>query len=213
MCGAAEVYEVRTSDSPIDEQSFASAEALTGAPDPAAPGTTQSYAIPAAAKRYVAIRAVDDQGNVGRVAVVDRGPGPPPSDGDGDGVPDATDECPDEAGPPSNDGCPEDPPGPDPTRCSNVISGTGGADRLRGTEGGDRIRGKDGRDRLRGGGGDDCLIGGGGRDSHFGQRGDDTIRARGRARDFISCGPGDDRAFVDRRDRVKGCETVRRSRR
>jgi hypothetical protein len=176
MCGAVAAYEVRTSDSPIDERSFAPAAELSGAPTPAAPGGAQSYAIPSEAQRYVAIRAVDDQGNVGRVALVDRGAGPPP---------------------------------PGQARCSNVVAGTDDADRLRGTAGGDRLRGKGGRDRLIARAGRDCLIGGGGRDAHFGGAGDDTIRARGNARDVVRCGPGDDRAFVDRRDRVRGCETVR----
>jgi F5/8 type C domain/Glycosyl hydrolases family 16/Thrombospondin type 3 repeat len=37
-------------------------------------------------------------------------PPPPPSDADGDGVPDSSDQCPDEAGPASNNGCPVPPP-------------------------------------------------------------------------------------------------------
>jgi hypothetical protein len=36
-------------------------------------GATRTYTVPAAARRYVAIRAVDDQGNLGRPAVVDLG--------------------------------------------------------------------------------------------------------------------------------------------
>ena len=176
LCGSAASYEVRTSPDPITEANFAEASPLGGAPAPGEPGSAQAYAIPAGADRYLAIRAVDEQGNVGRVATADRGAGPPPPAGS----------------------------------CENRVVGTDKRDRLRGTPGGDRILGRAGRDRLNGRGGDDCLIGGGGRDRHSGGAGDDVIRARGNARDVVACGPGDDRAVVDRRDRVRGCETVKR---
>ncbi|MGH2953290.1 MAG: S8 family serine peptidase, partial [Solirubrobacterales bacterium] len=83
LCGAADAYEVVTARSPVDEASFASATPLAGAPDPGAPGSTQVYELPPEALRYVAIRAVDEQGNVGRPLLVDRGPGasPPPGGG------------------------------------------------------------------------------------------------------------------------------------
>ena len=35
------------------------------------PGTTQSFAMPANPKRFIAIRAVDEQGNVGRIAQIE----------------------------------------------------------------------------------------------------------------------------------------------
>jgi hypothetical protein len=69
MCGAASSYEIVTSPSPIAPQSFSSATPLSGAPTPAAAGTTQSYAIPRTAQRYIAIRAIDAQGNIGLPAV------------------------------------------------------------------------------------------------------------------------------------------------
>jgi hypothetical protein len=75
LCGTADHYQVVTSANPITASSFGKAPKLSGAPHPAAAGATQTYTIPAAAKRYVAIRAVDDQGNVGRPAVIDLGPG------------------------------------------------------------------------------------------------------------------------------------------
>jgi hypothetical protein len=224
LCGKADSYEIRTSDDPIDESNFDSATTLPGAPDPTDPGIAQSYAFPAGALRYVAIRAVDDQGNVGRVAVIDRGEEPPPLDSDGDGVPDADDQCPNEAGPASNNGCPIVPPGP----CANVIGGTSGPDKLQGTGDGDRIKGRAGNDTVKAGGGDDCVSGGSGSDRLGGgpgqdklragsgddrlrgSTGDDMIRARGRGKDMIRCGPGTDEAKVDQRDRVKGCETVLR---
>ncbi|MFL5331811.1 MAG: hypothetical protein ACJ8H8_01225, partial [Geminicoccaceae bacterium] len=74
LCGTATSYQLATSKRPIDESNFKAATLLAGAPAPAAPGTKQSFAVPRGAKRYLAIRAVDDQGNVGRVASIDLGP-------------------------------------------------------------------------------------------------------------------------------------------
>jgi hypothetical protein len=47
---------------------------LPGAPVPKAAGSSQSYTIPPGARRYVTIRALDDQGNVGRPLTIDLGP-------------------------------------------------------------------------------------------------------------------------------------------
>jgi hypothetical protein len=112
--------------------------------------------------------------------------------------------------------------------CSNVIAGTRGGERLTGTNFGDTIRGKRGSDRIKAGLGDDCVFGGRGRDSAKGQQGDDSIsggqgrdaasggpgddriRIRGGGRDRASCGGGNDVAVVDKRDRVGGCEKVKR---
>jgi hypothetical protein len=41
-----------------------------------------------------------------------------------------------------------------------------------------------------------------------GGKGDDTLRASDKARDVVRCGPGDDKAIVNRRDKVKACEEV-----
>jgi 3',5'-cyclic AMP phosphodiesterase CpdA len=93
-------------------------------------------------------------------------------------------------------------PGPDPypERCGTPIRGTRGPDRLVGTAASERIRALAGRDRLLGGGGRDCLGGG---------RGNDRIRAFDGTRDVVRCGRGKrDRAGVDGRDRVRGCERV-----
>jgi hypothetical protein len=73
LCGVADHFQVATSNSPIDETNFATATPLGGAPAPVGAGATRTYTVPAAARRYVAIRAVDDQGNLGRPAVVDLG--------------------------------------------------------------------------------------------------------------------------------------------
>ena len=81
LCGTAERYEVVTSSRPITAKNFDDARALTAeGPKPA--GTQQTFAAPASARRYVAIRAVDEQGNVGRPLSVKLSRA---SDGGGDG--------------------------------------------------------------------------------------------------------------------------------
>jgi hypothetical protein len=57
------------------------------------------------------------------------------------------------------------------------------------------------------------LIGAKNKDRIAGGSGRDRIRALDRKRDFVNCGRGKDRAVVDRADRVKGCEKVKRGRR
>ena len=92
----------------------------------------------------------------------------------------------------------------------DVLKGRGGADCLDGGPGDDRLDGGAGNDVLAGGAGADVLIGGAGADAFFGGAGDDTILARDGVRESIDCGPGRDTATVDRVDRLKGCEKVRR---
>jgi hypothetical protein len=91
LCGTPDHYEVVTSDSPIDDSSFNSATELCGSGDPgcaatAASGGAETFDIPAGALRYLAIRAVDDQGNVGRSAPFDRGANASPGGGQGTGT-------------------------------------------------------------------------------------------------------------------------------
>jgi RTX calcium-binding nonapeptide repeat (4 copies) len=87
------------------------------------------------------------------------------------------------------------------TSAPDVLRGTVGADILRARAGGDRVFGGWGPDRLYGGWGSDLLVAAGGRD---------IVYARDRSSDRVSCGRGEDVAFVDRRDRVRrGCESVR----
>jgi hypothetical protein len=98
----------------------------------------------------------------------------------------------------------------------NVIVGGPGGDRLFGMRGDDVLRGRAGNDRLYGGPGHDrvfgdtgadLVVGGPGRDRLVGGRGADRIAARDGQPDAVSCGPGRDRALVDRRDRVsRNCE-------
>ncbi len=74
LCGTATSYQVVQSDDPITGANFSSADPVAGAPAPAAAGTTQSVALPPGPRRFVGIRAVDDQGNVGPVAQIEAGP-------------------------------------------------------------------------------------------------------------------------------------------
>ena len=72
LCGKAEAYELVHSDSPISGRNFSGAEPLGSPPSPAEPGTRQAVALPAGTRRFVALRARDDQGNVGRPILIDR---------------------------------------------------------------------------------------------------------------------------------------------
>jgi Ca2+-binding RTX toxin-like protein len=85
-----------------------------------------------------------------------------------------------------------------------------GHDCLVGGSGRDRLLGEDGYDRLTGGSGRDRLDGGPGRNAYDAGSGDDQVKARNGRRETVRCGPGDDSASVDRNDRVRGCETVRK---
>ncbi|HEX8742627.1 MAG TPA: MopE-related protein [Thermoleophilaceae bacterium] len=114
---------------------------------------------------------------------------------------------------------------------NDTIRGGSGNDSVYGAGGRDRLFGEDGNDRLSGGAGDDVLSGGRGRDrleggagrdrltggpdanTIRGGAGDDVVGARNGRRDVIDCGSGRrDRATVDRSDKVRGCEKVKRSR-
>jgi hypothetical protein len=69
-CGTADRYDAVTSDSPITPANFATATPLADPPAPQTAGSTQSYTLPPHL-RYVAIRAVDEAGNVGWSAQAD----------------------------------------------------------------------------------------------------------------------------------------------
>lgn len=107
---------------------------------------------------------------------------------------------------------PPDPVGSDGGACQagtdnegrKLLVGGRGGDRLIGGAGSDRLAGRWGPDRIVGGdGGPDCLLGGKGRDK---------VRAVNDHRDVIKCGNGNDRATVEPRDVVRGCERVNRAR-
>lgn len=110
---------------------------------------------------------------------------------------------------------------------SERITGGMGDDRIRGGGGDDRLMGdgtfEGGDDRIHGGAGSDRIIGEAGRDRLLGGGGADHIdsvsgvflhfHGPDRARDRVRCGSGKDRARAEPRDRLSGCEQVRRSRR
>jgi hypothetical protein len=202
-CGTATSYEAVSSDSPIGPSQFASATPLAGAPAPAEAGSAQTFQLPAHG-RYVAVRAVDEEGNVGPLATFDTGPG---AGGPGGGGPGKGGKGRGKGRRGAGKG---GAPGlrPAPGSCANLQQGSRAADRLLGTAAGDRLLGRGGRDSLRGRGGGDCLNGGRGADVLLGGSGNDILRARDGSRDLVSCGGGRDQAIVDRRDRVRGCERL-----
>jgi hypothetical protein len=89
LCGKAARYEVVTSAQRITPASFAAATKVPGDFPAVDPGAGAKLAVGTVTlERYVAVRAVDEQGNVGLPGVLDRGEGAtqlPPGDGDGDG--------------------------------------------------------------------------------------------------------------------------------
>ena len=116
---------------------------------------------------------------------------------------------------------------------ADAITGEDGDDQVAGDAGNDLLSGGAGNDRLTGGAGDDVVAGGDGKDTIEETAGRDRISAgagndgvtlrRGGAsvdagagidkvvayngkRDTINCGSGRDTAYVDKGDRVKGCE-------
>lgn len=97
-----------------------------------------------------------------------------------------------------------------PTHVDDSLFGGPGPDDLRGGPGPDILSGDAGNDVLRGGPDTDALIGGPGNDRILAS-GDPVDDLGYAVRDTIRCGGGrHDVAFVDRQDRVSGCETVHR---
>jgi Right handed beta helix region/RTX calcium-binding nonapeptide repeat (4 copies) len=96
------------------------------------------------------------------------------------------------------------------TQGRDRLAGTPGPDSIVGLGDDDRLIGRAGNDRIVGGAGNDRIRPGGGRDVVRAGSGRDRVDSRGGGRDVVRCGPGKDRAKVDRRDRVRGCERVRR---
>jgi Tol biopolymer transport system component len=92
------------------------------------------------------------------------------------------------------------------------LSGSEGNDVLRGGNGKDTLTGDSGNDTLNGGAGNDKLTGGPGKNKYSGGAGVDNINAVNGKVETVDCGSGKDTARVDRRDKVRGCEKVRRSR-
>ena len=91
----------------------------------------------------------------------------------------------------------------------DTIAAGGGADLVCGGADNDSLSGAAGKDRLLGEDGDDQLKGGSGKDKLVGGLGKDLLRAAGGGKDKVNCGPGQDKAIVDKGDAVgKSCEKV-----
>jgi Ca2+-binding RTX toxin-like protein len=92
------------------------------------------------------------------------------------------------------------------TAYADNMEAKGGDDEVRGLGGPDQLYGNEGRDEVVGGYGEDKLYGGNGNDR---LRSQDIFSQSGAYRDVVDCGPGNDFAAVDFRDRVKdNCEDV-----
>ncbi|MDQ1476678.1 MAG: hypothetical protein QOE62_1907, partial [Actinomycetota bacterium] len=94
------------------------------------------------------------------------------------------------------------------TSKSEYLAGGGHDDTIFGLGGNDTLLGGAGDDRIYGGPGRDIITGGAGADRLYGGPGSDTIFAVDGERDFIDCGPGNDRAVVDSVDKTINCEVV-----
>ena len=94
------------------------------------------------------------------------------------------------------------------TNGADYLAGGGGNDSISGRGGNDTIKGGAGSDSLDGGAGNDVIDGGPGGDRIQGGAGSDTILAADGVVDVIDCGDGNDRAVVDRNDKVVNCESV-----
>ena len=114
----------------------------------------------------------------------------------------------------------------DASTFSDVIVALGGDDSVDARESDDVVCAGDGDDRVRGDSGDplifgfDTLLGEEGNDDLKGNRepdvldggpGNDFLRGKGGGKDRLDCGPGHDKATADRKDRVRGCERVKRA--
>jgi hypothetical protein len=70
MCGTARSYQVATSRRPITPQTFKQARRLRLTLRPATAGSRQQFGLPRGTLGWIAIRAVDAAGNVGRPMVL-----------------------------------------------------------------------------------------------------------------------------------------------
>lgn len=96
----------------------------------------------------------------------------------------------------------------DDTTGIETVLGGAGADRITGTSAAETLFGGAGDDVLTALDGADRLVGGEGSDAVDAGAGDDVLDLVDRARDTGACGSGADRADVDPRDKITGCEAV-----
>jgi Ca2+-binding RTX toxin-like protein len=95
----------------------------------------------------------------------------------------------------------------------DTLRGGKGRDKLFGGDGNDALWGEDGKDTLDGGKGNDKLTGGKDANQYKGGAGNDSINAKNGKTETIDCGIGKkDSATVDKADKVKRCEKVKRAR-
>jgi Ca2+-binding RTX toxin-like protein len=98
------------------------------------------------------------------------------------------------------------------TSGNDKLNGGAGNDTLYGAGGNDTLDGGTGNDKLYGGRGNDKLTGGPGVNKYSGGDGNDSINARNGKKETVDCGPGKkDTATVDKHDKTKGCEKVKRA--
>ena len=91
----------------------------------------------------------------------------------------------------------------------DTLYGLNGRDRINGFIGDDALYGGNGQDRILGDYDEDYIVGGDGRDYLSGNAHADTIEAADGQKDTVYCGSGErDRASVDKKDTVGGCEFV-----
>ncbi|MGH2710513.1 MAG: calcium-binding protein [Actinomycetota bacterium] len=88
------------------------------------------------------------------------------------------------------------------------VTGGDGHDCLIGDSGNDRLNGGSGSDRLTGGSGNDLLVGGPGKNDYDAGPGNDRVKSKNGKKETVDCGPGKDKARVDKSDRLSGCEKV-----
>jgi hypothetical protein len=95
---------------------------------------------------------------------------------------------------------------------NDELNGGDGADRVSGGAGRDTLNGNSGNDTLRGGNGGDTMAGQSGRDRLYGNKGNDRMVSSGDRRrgDRVNGGPGRDRATVNRGDRTRSVERLKR---
>ena len=96
---------------------------------------------------------------------------------------------------------------------NDSLTGAAGNDSLTGDAGNDTLNGGAGKDKLNGGAGNDKLNGGASKNSYSAGAGNDSIAAANGQKETVDCGKGKDTVRVDKTDKVKGCEKVKRARR